>query len=102
MPNKKILSRIHIGVAIFYFLAALAVAFIVGVMASDLVIALVFLLLVSIPSIIHLICLWGVKKEKPWSKYSSGIMAILLLMAFPLGTLVGGYMLYLLKDWSKK
>ena len=38
----------------------------------------------------------GLRRLQPWSRISSGIIAALGLLAFPVGTLINAYILYLL------
>lgn len=42
----------------------------------------------------------GAFGKKTWAKYSSRIIAILLLFGFPIGTLIGIYLLYNSRGWS--
>jgi hypothetical protein len=42
----------------------------------------------------------GLRKLKPWARVASGILSGLGLLAFPIGTLINAYILYLL--FSKK
>jgi hypothetical protein len=43
---------------------------------------------------------FGLRKLRPWTKIPAGIMSGLGLVSFPIGTLINGYILYLL--FSKK
>jgi hypothetical protein len=42
----------------------------------------------------------GLRKLRPWTRIAAGILSGIGLIAFPLGTLINGYILYLL--FSKK
>jgi hypothetical protein len=43
---------------------------------------------------------FGLRKLKPWARIVATIVSVIGLIGFPIGTLISGYILYLL--WSKK
>lgn len=54
-------------------------------------------------SIFYLIIGKAIQKHKEWARIVGIILAILILFAFPIGTLVGGYILWcLIKRWNVK
>lgn len=46
-----------------------------------------------------LIAAWGLSKNKKWAAVIAALMSLFLLFNFPIGTMIGGYTLYVL---SKK
>jgi hypothetical protein len=44
----------------------------------------------------QLISGWGLRKLRPWAKIPAAVLAGLSLLSIPVGTLIGGYTLYLL------
>ena len=44
----------------------------------------------------QLITGWGLRKLRPWVKIPAALLAGISLISFPVGTLIGGYALYLL------
>jgi hypothetical protein len=94
------------SVGFLYFLAA-AVLLLVGIVriasASNgrepLVGSIVAFLFVGI-SVAQIWVGIGLRKLKPWARIPSGILSGLGLIGFPIGTLINGYILYLL--FSKK
>lgn len=50
--------------------------------------------MIALFSIPCLVVAWGLFKDRPWSKLMALIMGILNLMAFPLGTVTGGYAIW--------
>jgi hypothetical protein len=67
-----------------------------------------FTLISFLPSAIALLCIsalygaagFGLRKLKPWARTVATIVSVIGLLGFPIGTLISGYILYLL--WSKK
>ncbi|RYD47808.1 MAG: hypothetical protein EOP83_27455 [Verrucomicrobiaceae bacterium] len=39
---------------------------------------------------------WGLRKLRPWAKIPAAILAGISLLSIPVGTVIGGYILYLL------
>jgi len=53
------------------------------------------------PSIFYLIVGKAIKEHKEWARIVGIILSILELLAFPIGTLIGGYTLWCLKTrWN--
>jgi hypothetical protein len=89
------------------FLALLTfIALVVGVASSRSEIA--GGLMSSLPTAIGLLFIsvmygaagFGLRKLKPWARIVATIVSVIGLIGFPIGTLISGYILYLL--WSKK
>lgn len=51
-----------------------------------------------IPALGTLICGWGVMQEKPWARIGGLVFSCLALISVPIGTLVGGYAIFVLID----
>jgi hypothetical protein len=60
----------------------------------------IFMAALSVPS---LLCGWGLLNGRPWSRVLGIVLSILQLASFPVGTLLGGYGLWvLLNDDSRR
>lgn len=99
---------IHIAFGALGVLAALAVGGVVGgaglfaddAQATGFLVLLagfiaVVLALLSVPSLVGG---WGLLKRRPWARMLVLIVSFLNLMNFPLGTLVGGYSIWVLMN----
>lgn len=60
------------------------------------------IVVLSIFPIVHFSTVQGIKKGKRWSETISMIIGFMALLGFPIGTILGGYMLANLfsKDWE--
>jgi hypothetical protein len=45
---------------------------------------------------------WGIRRLKPWSQIAASVLACFGLLGFPFGTLINGYILYLLNSEKGK
>ena len=61
--------------------------------------AAVFAVMFMVMAVPGLVAAWGLSKGKKWAAVVAGVLSLFLLFNFPLGTLIGGYTLYVL---SKK
>ena len=87
MTGAGVLAAAEEGAGIFALLAGIgwAIAVFVG--------------LLSLPSILGG---WGILNYKPWSRVTVMVVSALSLLSFPVGTLIGGYSLWvLLNDESR-
>jgi hypothetical protein len=69
-----------------------------GVMVGGIfmIFAVVFGLMFVAFSVPGLLAAWGMSKGKKWGAIVAAILSVFLLFNFPMGTLIGGYTLYLL------
>ena len=85
-------------------LAAVAVAFSIMATGKDgpeLVVGMFIFLLVCALSWFQLILGQAVKDHKAWARTVGIILGVLQMFGFPLGTLIGGYIVYhLWKGWD--
>jgi hypothetical protein len=44
---------------------------------------------------VHALCAWGSRLCRPWARIASLVVGCLLLVVFPVGTIIGGYLLVL-------
>jgi len=52
--------------------------------------------------VIYLVVGAAVKKGKLWARVVACVLSVLMLLSFPIGTLIGGFALYyLIKGWSE-
>ncbi|HEX6750092.1 MAG TPA: hypothetical protein VF092_22550 [Longimicrobium sp.] len=66
-------------------------------------IGVVLLLFISLMSLPAIILGWGLLTWKPWSRVLGIVLSVLHLASFPVGTMIGGYGLWvLLNDESKR
>ena len=101
---NKSLARIHFGLSIFYGIGAalLCATYLAGDKASGsglLVLACIF----GTPFALHYAALRGVRAGKMWGRNLSRTLGILLLFAFPFGTVFGVLILMRTrqKDWEQ-
>ncbi len=51
----------------------------------------------------HVVVVIGSKRMKPWARTMSNLMGIVMLFAFPIGTVIGGYLLWTSAEkWGEK
>lgn len=50
--------------------------------------------------VLHHFTAKGAFDKKPWAKYTSRGIAVLMLFGFPVGTLIGIYLLYNSRGWA--
>jgi uncharacterized membrane protein len=105
MENNIKVFRVHRALSWLY--ACLSVLFIitlgVGINSSDnhippeLYYILSFLICFSI---LHFVISKGAKNGKLWARNSSFIVALLMLFGFPVGTIIGVYLLFNSGNWK--
>jgi len=49
---------------------------------------------------LHLIISKGARNKKEWAKYTSIIIAVIMLIGFPIGTIIGIYLLHYCRSWT--
>lgn len=91
---NKSLSRIHLGLAIFYGLATtlFCALHLTGDKASGvgvLILAAIF----GTPLVLHYAALRGVREGQRWGRNLSRVLGILMLFAIPIGTILGAFVL---------
>ncbi len=84
-------AKIHRGIAILYLLFILICSYMMIVKSGDWGILVIFFGLVST---IHFSAFYGLNRNKTWAKVLSAIVAFGLLFGFPIGTILGGAILY--------
>ena len=101
---RKITANVHKILAALYFIYVfliLLMYFSISTMksADD----LLFALLPLIPMLIHLLAWNSMLKEKPWARPFSIVIALFLLLGFPIGTICGAIILYQMfrKEWTQ-
>lgn len=100
MPENIRSMSAHRGLAIFYGLLALTfVVIFSGAPKIDMTV-IGPTLLVLIICVIHSAIALGASRAAPWARISSIVVACLMLLAVPIGTLIGIYLLSNLK-WPK-
>lgn len=95
--------RAHRALALLYFLliVLLAVIYLVADDVSGASIAFPVLVM-GILFAAHYFTAKGAKESRPWARVSSIVIALLLLLGFPIGTLIGIYLLYnTWKPWKQ-
>ena len=97
-PNVRSTS-IHRGLALFYGLLGLTFLVIFGSEAGSSILGGVLVLLII--SALHGAIAFGAARSASWARLSSMIVGSLMLFAFPIGTLIGGYLLASLK-WTSR
>ena len=98
-PEADAIRRAHIGheasikaVGILYYLGAVVLAVAAfSLLQSDTAIALGVILV----AVAQLFAGWGVRGLRTWGRAIGCVLSVLGLFAFPIGTLINGYVLYL-------
>lgn len=89
---NKSLARIHLGVAIFYgLLPVLAKSMdLYGMSMTD---ALMVMAFFAPLLALHAFALTGVRQGRGWGRTLSRVLGVMLIFIFPLGPVVGGFVL---------
>ncbi len=99
MPENIRSMSAHRGLAIFYGLAGLTLIFLFYDSSSGWS-AFGPALVAMCISAIHVAIAFGAAKAAPWARIASIVVGCLLLLGFPIGTLIGLYLLTNLK-WPR-
>lgn len=93
---KEKIIGLHKFILVLSVLASITLTYLI----KDVAVFLLFL----IPISAHSLAIYGMKKNYFWARSLSTFIALLLLLGFPLGTILGAFMLYYLhkKEWSIK
>lgn len=101
---RKTASTVHRVLGWFYFvLMFLTAIFYIAlgnpVSATD----YPMLLVLALPAMIHLVTAEGLTKGKPWARPVSIVVGVVLLVGFPIGTVLGVILLsqMLKKEWKQ-
>ncbi|HEU0153442.1 MAG TPA: hypothetical protein VFQ84_08870 [Arenimonas sp.] len=101
-PHTKT-ARAHIALAVLYALLFLGFLFLVANGEYDLTHASVLLPLVVFLAVVgaHALAGWGARQRAGWARVLSIVIGALMLFGFPLGTLIGAYLIYNgTRDWA--
>jgi hypothetical protein len=87
--------RAHRAISWLYLLC-IALFSVMFVIAPDIPLASIAfpLLLFTIVFLAHHITAKGAKQSKPWARISSIVISLFLLIGFPIGTVIGIYLLF--------
>ncbi|MFZ6759849.1 hypothetical protein ACO0K9_21800 [Undibacterium sp. Ji50W] len=99
MEKHEKVARTHRVLAILYGLLLAVFGFLLyphsGLPSGGLIgVALLFLGL----TVLHYATSVGASNKKPWARMLSTLIALLMLFAFPVGTIIGAYLLF--NNWS--
>lgn len=103
-PNIKVF-RAHRALSWFYGLLLAFMAYMAYAMRSDPNVGFfyVYLVLFAVFFIAHHVTARGARDGKPWARISSTAIACLMLLGFPLGTIIGIYLLVnTWKPWDEQ
>jgi hypothetical protein len=101
-PNIKV-ARAHRALSWLYALLTGLLAFLAYTMRSepDLAPVLIYLVLFGLVFAAHHVTARGARQGKPWARISSTVLACLMLLGFPVGTIIGVYLLvYTWRPWD--
>jgi len=92
--NIKV-ARAHRALSWLYALFAVLLAYLAVSMRSesDLMFLYVYLVLFALVFAAHHFTARGARECKPWARISSTVLACLMLLGFPIGTIIGIYLL---------
>lgn len=83
-------ARIHLGIAVLYILYILVFGYLMGIKSGHWSIVVFIGFLFSA----HFLSYYGLSRNQGWAKALSGLLAFGLLFGVPLGTILGGAILY--------
>jgi len=88
-------ARVHRGLAFFYgFSMVIVVGTLIIQPDKDFPTALIGFLAISAPLLLlHFFVAKGAREKKPWARGASIAIASLMLLGFPVGTIIGVYLL---------
>ena len=97
------LVRMHLGIAVCYLCVFLFIVYAVVTRSSSSLTGLWVLgAIAAIPIGLHLCAAQGARKGADWGKIVSRVLSVVLLIGFPIGTVLGGLILVKTsaKDWQ--
>ncbi|MCW8901494.1 MAG: hypothetical protein OQK95_12550 [Gammaproteobacteria bacterium] len=99
-------ENIHFGLAILYVISWVFVSFALPVIANDefsFTVTLLLMIPLILPAILHYFVGAGVKQRKEWARQVSIIIGFFLLFLFPIGTILGIFLMVRLSkgNWNK-
>ena len=100
--NIKV-ARAHRALGVLYICVVTLITAAMALAPDVKVTSLIFPILVfGIVIVAHLVTASGARKSKPWARNASIVISVLLLAGFPIGTLIGIYLLAnTWKPWSQ-
>jgi len=88
------LVRLHLGIAAFYLFVFLFIVYAVVTRSSSSLAGLWILgTIAAVPIGLHVCAARGASRGAGWGKTMSRILGVLLLLGFPVGTVLGGLIL---------
>ena len=88
----------HIGLCILYAVSGFALIAILGGHSAPVIGTLLFILILGA---FHGVIAFGAARAAPWARTSSMVIGCLMLLGFPIGTIIGVYLLVNL-DWRPR
>ena len=100
-PNEKLLffRKKVVGIHNFLIASYIVLGLTVLLFNGNVFVPIVLLF----PAFIHYLAILGLKGNRLWGRTLSMFIAFFLLIAFPIGTIFGGFLLYYLtsKEWHE-
>ena len=103
-PNEKT-YRAHVALACLYGVVVLALVAISAASGKgdDTSPGAILALVMMVPTVIHFMIARGAQRRAGWARICSMILGILMLPGFPIGTIVGIYLLVnAVQDWTPR
>lgn len=102
MPNNLKIYRVHRF--FFYVYAVLSLISLISVTVLQILgesdkAMFIGAVLITFLALMHYGLAHGAARANIWSKTASGLIAFMFLFGFPIGTVLGVYMLFNLRDW---
>lgn len=84
--------------ALYYLGAAISLlgAVLAPMPAKEREASIVIGLVLAALAVAYVVVGWGVRRLKPWSRIAASVVAVPGLLGFPIGTIISGYILYLM------
>ena len=100
--NIKV-ARAHRAIGVLYICAVTLILAAMALAPDVKVTSLIFPIIVfGVVIVAHLVTAKGARQSKPWARNASIVISVLLLIGFPVGTLIGIYLLAnTWKPWSQ-
>ncbi|SFU60725.1 hypothetical protein SAMN05216350_10396 [Polaromonas sp. YR568] len=94
VPDNIRSMSAHIGLGVLYAVIGLGFIAIFGSNSASVMGTILFILMLGIA---HGVIAFGAARAAPWARTSSMVIGCLMLLGFPIGTIIGVYLLVNLK-----
>ncbi len=94
MSNHVKAARTHVGIVVLYLLAISLFVFLGWLLPKQRSELLEISVLFGLMAGLHFLAYWGAQTARNWARILTLVLAVPLLFAFPIGTAIGGWLIY--------